>query len=220
MGKKYSRLNKLLRGLIDIIILDTDRLTRPEMMKKAGYRVSKKSKNPDWKYNASWKRIHQNPRFIEGLEERRAEIYEEEKIKLVCDLERVILEERRLAFANFCELVDKDGYLKCLPTELTEDQQRAIQSLDIEESRDRNTGEVIFKRYKPKLWDKGKALERLGKLMGGYPGGKKQPQVIEQPSVEAAAADVKSVLKAIFGEAAAAPRGLAADTEEFEDDSE
>jgi len=78
--------------------------------------------------------------------------------------DRVILEERRIAFLDIRGLFKEDGSLVS-PTQLPEDLARAVAGLEVTET---EIAGVKTTKYKYKFSDKGRALERLSKFLGLY----------------------------------------------------
>lgn len=80
--------------------------------------------------------------------------------------ERVLQEEKCLAFSDPAELFElKTGTIKA-PYELPEELRRAISIVEITESFDKDG--IPTKTYKYRFWDKGKSLERISKHLGLY----------------------------------------------------
>jgi len=74
--------------------------------------------------------------------------------------ERILQEESCIAFSNLAELF-KDGVLLPLD-ELPEPLRRALSSVEVQGYPDGS------RKYKYRLWDKGRALERVSKHLGLY----------------------------------------------------
>lgn len=99
---------------------------------------------------------------IEGkIDARRAEIQQ----KLEISQERVLGEEKRLAFCDPRDIMTPEGTL-IRPNELPEDVARALSGVEVIETFD-NEGRPVT-RFKYKFWDKGRALERISKHLGMY----------------------------------------------------
>jgi phage terminase small subunit len=93
-------------------------------------------------------------------------VYEREKEKAanaaVVTKERVLREDCRIAYSDIGQIFDGDTTIA--PSKLPEDIRRAISSFEIKEKVvDEKTTE---RTYRYRFWDKGKALERLGRHLG------------------------------------------------------
>lgn len=103
--------------------------------------------------------IARNPkvgRLIEKIRDR-------ETKKLGLSAYRLLREECKIAFSDVADLFDAEGNWIKDPTKLPEHIRGAIAGLDvIENNRDKTT------TYKYKLWDKGRALDRLHKIQKSY----------------------------------------------------
>ena len=85
------------------------------------------------------------------------------------DVERIIEEDKCLAFSDIAEIFNEDGST-IKPRDLPENVRRAISSVEVTEKRlgvDEDST-CIERTYKYKFWDKGKAEERLGKFLKMY----------------------------------------------------
>jgi len=80
--------------------------------------------------------------------------------------ERVLQEEARLAFSDVRELFNEETPIP--PHKLPEDVARAVAGMEVKERRLYEGGEHAGteRTYKYRLWDKGRALERLEKHLG------------------------------------------------------
>ncbi len=97
--------------------------------------------------------------IAEAIQVKRQEISEETGITI----KRVLEEEATLAFLDIADLFDENGFLIKKMSEIPEETRRAIAGLEVIVS---DVG--LETRYKFKLNDKGKALERLGRHLGMY----------------------------------------------------
>ena len=103
-----------------------------------------------------------NPKFranFEAAKERAAN-------KAEATLERVLREECRIAFADIIGLFDENGAL-VRPQDIPEDLRRAIASIKVIEKWDPESMRML-NVYEYRFWDKGRALERIGKHLGMY----------------------------------------------------
>lgn len=99
--------------------------------------------------------------------------YIDAKLKLLSDeagvtVKRVLEEEARLAFSDLRQLYE--GETTIAPSELPEDVARALSGIEVIE-KTYNTGDgdsETTTTYKYKFWDKGAALNRLGRHLGMY----------------------------------------------------
>jgi len=91
------------------------------------------------------------------------------KEKYEIDIERIIEEDKCLAFSDIGEIFDEDGSL-ISPKQLPENVRRSISSVEVIEKKLGNDEDslVVERTYKYKFWDKVKAEERLGKFMKMY----------------------------------------------------
>lgn len=115
-----------------------------------------------------------NPKVKAAIEARRKDLRQSFKV----EEEKIILELARIAFSNLTNYyyVDHHGNIDWRdPTDLTEDQQAAIQDISIFENVVTNTRRIA----KMKLYNKQAALTELAKILGLYDeyAAKKQPQV-------------------------------------------
>jgi len=76
-------------------------------------------------------------------------------------LERVLQEEKCLAYSNVADMFD--GEILIPPDKLPEEAQRALSAVEITET---EIAGVKTTKYKYRFWDKGRSLERLGKVLG------------------------------------------------------
>jgi phage terminase small subunit len=97
------------------------------------------------------------------LKRRQAQITEESNITV----KRIMLEEVCIAYSDLKDLFDEDGNT-LPPHELPERIRRAIRSIEIKELPKKRQSDPTTYEYKYKLWDKGKALERISKHLGLY----------------------------------------------------
>ena len=112
---------------------------------------------------------HQNlrkPKILERIQARREEL----RKSLEITPERVLREEARLAFVDVGDLFDDQGRLLDV-SEVPEDARRAIAGIEITErmipmGKDIEPEKEI--KYKYKMADKGRALERVSKHLGLY----------------------------------------------------
>ncbi len=118
-------------------------------------------------------RMKKIPRVRAYIDARLAELAEKSEISAV----RILKEERCLAYSDFSELFDDEGLCDIPPKQLPESIRRAVAGVEVTERRlyefsDGERIEIGVKRkYKYKLWDKGRALERLEKHLGMFQGG-------------------------------------------------
>ena len=84
--------------------------------------------------------------------------------RLNTSVERIEKELARIAFADFGELLTKDGGVLA-PGDMPEDARRAVSSIHVEELHDGSTGGRLTKL---RFWDKLHALELLGKRHGMF----------------------------------------------------
>ena len=84
--------------------------------------------------------------------------------------ERILKEESCLAFSDFEDLFSPDG-TTIAPRDIPEHLRRAISGVEIIErwvkGRDDEPEKEV--KYKYRLWDKGRSLERISKHLGMYP---------------------------------------------------
>ena len=97
----------------------------------------------------------------EAIQKRRLKLQQ----KLHITQERVLEEEARLAFVDVESLFDEKGNL--LPVnKIPEDARRAIAGVEVIESTTKGKEKEV--KFKYRLWDKGRALERISKHLGIY----------------------------------------------------
>lgn len=129
--------------------------TQADAYRAAGY----KSKGKAAENNAA--RLIGNDKFQAEYNKLIAKV--SEKIEITA--ERVLKEDARIAFADIAEIFKGETFLS--PPELPEDIRRAISGFEIIERFTGNNGDKEIK-YKYRFWDKGKALERLGRYLKLY----------------------------------------------------
>ncbi|MDY6910750.1 MAG: terminase small subunit [Chloroflexota bacterium] len=161
--KKTKQLSPKQQRCVELYFSDPDCLNNAAAAgRKAGFAAStahsivslwfckNKSKCPP-KYHHVW----------DEVQKRREKLAK----KAAIDSERLIKEETRLAFADIAEIFDDSG-CTVKPRDIPEDIRRAIAGVDVVE---RTTPDgTTYTTYKYRFWDKGRALERLGKLAGLY----------------------------------------------------
>jgi len=79
--------------------------------------------------------------------------------------QRVLNEEKRLAFADYRDVFNKDG-TTIKPHELPEDIARALAGIEVIETYDKQG--ALTRKFKYRFWDKGRALERISRHLGMY----------------------------------------------------
>jgi phage terminase small subunit len=105
----------------------------------------------------------QEPHIKQAIAERQEDIRRRARV----DIDWVVAEEMKLASANIKDVFDGHWTLTS-PDQLTDEVGSTVASVEVKESgTDPDTGEVQY-LYRYKLWDKGKALERLGRHLGMY----------------------------------------------------
>ena len=109
-------------------------------------------------HSAASKLIHATPKISRMI--RKIAKVEFERLRV--SKQRIMNEEKTIAFSDIAELFDEHGCLVKNPTELPERVRRSISS--ITEITDKN-GDI---RYTIKLWSKGDSLKRLQKMKGLY----------------------------------------------------
>lgn len=98
---------------------------------------------------------------------------------------RLLQEETRLSTSTLADVVDKDGDIIPLHL-LAEDIQRALSGVDITDTiksvkdQDGTTETLLERKYKYRLWDKGKSIERGERHLGMF---EKDNQQKSQPPV-------------------------------------
>lgn len=158
MAKKAKKkpLNRLQRRFLNNL-LSKKYKTQAEAYIAAGY----KSKGKAAENNAA--RLIANDRFKAEYDKAMAEAAEKTNI----NAQRVLKEEGRIAFADLGDIFVEETPLP--PSELPEDIRRAISGIEIIEKYTPGSGEKKKEvKYKYRFWDKGKALERLGKYFKLY----------------------------------------------------
>lgn len=146
-GKKKRLTPKRIR-FVDEYLVD---LNATQAAIRAGY-------SPKTAYSIGFE-ILKKPEIQDEIAKRRGELQEETEI----NQERIFQEESYLAFADVRQLFDQGGGM--LPIHLLpEGVARAISSFEVVETPDGG------QKIKVRLWDKGRALERLEKLFGLFPG--------------------------------------------------
>ena len=131
---------------------------------RAGY-------SPKTAYSIGFENL-KKPDIQEAIQARQKELQTETQITQV----RVLQEEAKLAFQDIGELFGEDGYL--LPVnEIPEDARRAIAGIEITErflpARQDEEPEKEVK-FKYRMCDKGRSLERVSKHLGLYAPEKKE----------------------------------------------
>jgi len=151
-GKQLSRLQR--RFLNNL--LSKKYKTQTEAYMAAGY----KSKEKAAKVNAS--RLIANPNFKIEYDKAIAQAVEETRVSA----EKVLKEEARIAFADIAEIFNGETLIS--PDKLPEDIRRAISGIEIVERIIPGKEKEKEIKYKYRFWDKGRALERLGKHLKLY----------------------------------------------------
>ncbi len=102
-------------------------------------------------------------------------------------LERVLQEEKCLAYSNVAEVFKDRNGTPIRPDELPEETQRALSGIEIIET---EIAGVKTTKYKYRFWDKGRSLERLGKVLGIFEkDNSQQASKIDKITVEFVKAD-------------------------------
>jgi len=151
-GKQLSRLQR--RFLNNL--LSKKYKTQGEAYIAAGYKARGKAAE----VNAS--RLLTNPDFKTEYAKVIAEAVEETRVSA----ERVLKEEGRIAFADIAEIFNGETLIS--PDKLPEDIRRAISGIEIVERIIPGKEKEKEIKYKYRFWDKGRALERLGKHLKLY----------------------------------------------------
>ena len=151
-GKQLSRLQR--RFLNNL--LSKKYKTQTEAYIAAGYKAKEKAA----KVNAS--RLLTNPNFKTEYDKAIAEAAEKTRVSA----ERVLKEEGRIAFADIAEIFNGETLIS--PDKLPEDIRRAISGIEIIERYIPGKEDEKEVKYKYRFWDKGRALERLGKHLKLY----------------------------------------------------
>lgn len=92
--------------------------------------------------------------------------------------ERVVLEERRIAFADIGGLFNKDGEILS-PNQLPENLARAVAAVEVTKKPNGDT------TYKYRFFDKGAALGRLEKILGMYEADNRQKGITFEQLIKA-----------------------------------
>lgn len=118
------------------------------------------------------------PQIQAAVQRRQAELSEKTQITQ----ERVLEEEAAIAFSNITDLFDEDGNI--IEThKLPEPIRYALSSIEVKDLPDGS------RKYKFRLWDKGRALERISKYLGMYERDNRQ----KRPTLEEVFAALKAV---------------------------
>ena len=120
------------------------------------YRAAFSKKCSDTSARAQASKTLTNPNVGIYIKRRQAEL----AVIAEASQERVVLEERRIAFCDIRGLFQGGQILS--PEKLPEELARAVSNVEVTE---KPNGEIT---YKYRFWDKGRALERLLKHLGLY----------------------------------------------------
>ena len=109
----------------------------------------------------------QGQRFLtrEDVQEELQAAMAERSRRVEIDQDRVLKEEATIAFSDLRQLFLEDGTMVA-PSELPEEVARAVAGFEIIETFDKDGNKTV--KYKYRLWDKGRSLERIGKHLGMY----------------------------------------------------
>ena len=151
-GKQLSRLQR--RFLNNL--LSKKYKTQTEAYEASGYKARGKSAE------ANSSLLISNHKFKAEYDKAIAEAVEKTRVSA----ERVLKEEGRIAFANIAEIFDGETLIS--PGKLPEDIMRAISGIEIIERFIPGKEKKKEVKYKYRFWDKGRALERLGKYLKLY----------------------------------------------------
>lgn len=92
---------------------------------------------------------------------------DEQSARAVVKVEKILDEEKCLAYADPRKIVDPKTGAPLPLHQIPEEVARSIASVEIKEFTDEK-GNVKQRLYKYRLWDKGRSLERLGRHKGMY----------------------------------------------------
>jgi len=153
--KKGKQLSRLQRRFFNNL-LSKKYKTQTEAYIAAGYKARGKAA----KANAS--RLMANPNFKTEYNKAIAQAVKKTQVSA----ERVLKEESRIAFADIAGIFNGETLIS--PDELPEDIRRAISGIEIIERIIPGKEKEKEIKYKYRFWDKGRALERLGKYLKLY----------------------------------------------------
>jgi|APSaa5957512622_1039677.scaffolds.fasta_scaffold51538_2 phage terminase small subunit len=134
-----------------------------QAVKSAGYKVKAT--------HVQASKLLVKPNIYSCVAEIKGKIEQKAEIELDLSVERVLLEWKRLAFANTIGLFNKDGSLKKIH-EIDEELSPAISDVHVRNNLSDDGGSSVI--FKFKLADKTKALDALGKYLGMYEKDNKQ----------------------------------------------
>ncbi len=152
--KKGKQLSRLQRRFLNNLL--SKKYNQAEAYIAAGYKARGKAA----KANAS--RLLTNPDFKAEYDKAIAQAVKKTQVSA----ERVLKEEARIAFADIAEIFNGETLIS--PDELPEDIRRAISGIEIVERIIPGKEKEKEIKYKYRFWDKGRALERLGKHLKLY----------------------------------------------------
>jgi phage terminase small subunit len=126
-------------------------------------------------------RLLKHPKVALRMVELRAPVVAAVKETTMIDLKRTIFENGRLAFSDLRRIFNKDTGQMLQPHEWDDDTAAAISSIKVRELFGEGKDGVgqIGTVTEVKLWDKGAALDRLMKNLGGYKEDNEQKGVLE-----------------------------------------
>lgn len=153
--KKGKQLSRLQRKFLNNL-LSKKYKTQADAYIAAGYKARGKAA----KANAS--RLLTTPDFKTEYDKAIAQAAKKTQV----NAERVLKEESRIAFADIGEIFN--GEILISPDQLPEDVRRAISGIEIVERIIPGKEKEKEIKYKYRFWDKGRALERLGKHLKLY----------------------------------------------------